>query len=382
MSDLNSNLLFNKDLHSLDNYKPKQNNDWQLHWLNDQPMLFSKSHDELHLLNPVAGFIWTCCDGKTNVRAIKKSLQEVFVKNQDDVAEDLPNILELWREQELIDFGIHVKNIDFQIYLVNVPREHERRIKCVEQFKNIGINPTIISAYDGHDPSFPFHKYKNLSGHDLWGDPKTFKPGAFACYLSHAECWKKIAGGNSPYGLIVEDDIIINRKFFENFSIGACVENFDIIFINSGAKRLINILNNVPEIKFVCLGEILTKVILIYKELPAVGAYGYIVSKKGATKLLNIMNEDRICMGVDLAMVLYSLDLENIKKLNNILSDKMPHFLQFLLSKISEEKMYRSYTDKHLISYVYTQTPLTTIDGSIPSTIKHNIRIGYDVFEK
>jgi len=91
-----------KDSYFLNNYKPKPSNDWQLHWLDDQPMLFSKSHDGLHLLNPVAGFIWTCCDGKTNVRAIRNALQEIFVENQDEVAKDLPNILESWQENGLI----------------------------------------------------------------------------------------------------------------------------------------------------------------------------------------------------------------------------------------------------------------------------------------
>ncbi len=99
-----SDLKLNNDLHALDNYKPKPNNDWQLHWLDDQPMLFSKSHDGVHLLNPVAGFIWTCCDGKTDVKTIRKALQEIFVENQDEVAKDLPNRLELWQKQGLIDF--------------------------------------------------------------------------------------------------------------------------------------------------------------------------------------------------------------------------------------------------------------------------------------
>jgi len=98
-----------KDFHPLDNYKPKLNNDWQLHWLDDQPLLFSKSHDGLHLLNPVAGFIWTCCDGKTDVKAIRKTLQDVLVDSQDEVAKDLLNILELWQNQGLINFELSAK---------------------------------------------------------------------------------------------------------------------------------------------------------------------------------------------------------------------------------------------------------------------------------
>ena len=98
-----NNETTNNDLHALDNYKPKPNEDWQLHWLDDQPMLFSKSHDGLHLLNPVAGFIWTYCDGETDVKAIRKALQDVFVDNQDEVVNDLPNILTFWQKHGLMD---------------------------------------------------------------------------------------------------------------------------------------------------------------------------------------------------------------------------------------------------------------------------------------
>jgi len=101
----------------LDNYKPKPNKDWQLHWLDDQPMLYSKSHDRLHLLNPVAGFIWTCCDGKTDVKAIRDALQEVFVDNKID--EDLTDILILWREQGLIDFNVQLIDSNVRVaYLI------------------------------------------------------------------------------------------------------------------------------------------------------------------------------------------------------------------------------------------------------------------------
>ncbi len=97
-------------MNTLDDYIPKANKDWQLHWLDEQqPMLFSKLDDSLHLLNPVAGFIWTYSDGKTKVKAIRNALQKVFVENQDKVAKDLLDILTLWQKQELIDFIVPVK---------------------------------------------------------------------------------------------------------------------------------------------------------------------------------------------------------------------------------------------------------------------------------
>jgi len=51
-----------------------------LHSSDEQDKLVSQSHEESYLLNPMAVFIWTFCDGKTEVRAIR---------NQEEVAKDL-----------------------------------------------------------------------------------------------------------------------------------------------------------------------------------------------------------------------------------------------------------------------------------------------------
>ena len=129
----------NTKRYNLDNYKPKPNKDWQLHWLDEQPMLFSKSYEGLHLLNPIAGFIWTCCDGKTEVRAIRNALQEVFVDSQEDVAKDLPNTLKLWQQQDLIDFAIPVKK-----------RQHHKLcigMATYDDFDGVYFSTQAISLY-------------------------------------------------------------------------------------------------------------------------------------------------------------------------------------------------------------------------------------------
>jgi len=102
-------MRFNNDLHTLDNYKPKPNKDWQLHSSDEQDKLVSQSHEDSYLLNPMAVFIWTFCDGKTEVRAIRAALQEIFVENKEEVAKDLFDLLILWQENELIEFEIPLK---------------------------------------------------------------------------------------------------------------------------------------------------------------------------------------------------------------------------------------------------------------------------------
>ena len=102
-----------------------------------------------------------------------------------------------------------MNNFHIPVYFINLERDQERREIGIKQLHKIGIKPHIISAYNGHQKNFSFYKYRHLS-RGKWWDKNVFKPGAFACYLSHAKCWRKIAAGNSPYGMILEDDIIIN----------------------------------------------------------------------------------------------------------------------------------------------------------------------------
>ena len=92
------------------------------------------------------------------------------------------------------------------IFVINLESQRERKSHIVRQFKGSSLKPTLIAAHDGHDPDFPFSQYRHLAGR-FWDDESEFKPGAFCCYLSHAECWRKIAAGEAEFGLVLEDDV-------------------------------------------------------------------------------------------------------------------------------------------------------------------------------
>ena len=107
------------------------------------------------------------------------------------------------------------------------------------------------------------------------------------------------------------------------------------------------------------------------------GGDGYIVSKKGAVKLLKMMEQDKICMGVDYAMIFSSLtdnDLDIIKNLNEI-----PHYLQVYLDNINDDATSLNYKKISLDSYIYNSPALITIND-IESDIKHGIFTDFNVF--
>lgn len=274
-----------------------------------------------------------------------------------------------------------MKKSNLSVYLINLDHANQRRKKSIYQLDKFDINPIIIHAYNGHQTNFPFHQYRHLS-RGKWWDKNTFKPGAFACYLSHAKCWEQIAIGKEPYALILEDDMIINDKAFQKFITQNIPSNFDILFINSSISLLLD-LTSFDEIQksdhFVPFNKILMNLLIHNKFNDSLtpGGYGYMVSKKGAIKLLQMMKKDRICMGVDYAIIFNSLnnkDIEKIKKLPYI-----PNYLQVYLNNLHDDTLNSNSKRVELSSYIYALSPPISYHHG-ESDIRHDVVSDFSVF--
>lgn len=266
------------------------------------------------------------------------------------------------------------------IYLINLKKDRHRRVNSIKQLNDIGLRPNIISAYNGHQYDFPFYKYRNLS-RGIWWDKNVFKPGAFACYLSHSKCWKMISTGDDSYGIILEDDIKVNKDAFEKFNID--IKEFDIIFINFGVTRLLKLIEykiDAQDNAFVPLNDVLTNLLINnkFENRLSPGSYGYIVSKKGASKLLKMMEREKICMGVDFAMIFNSLSNQSIEQIKQLKS--LPLYLQHYLDNINELSFYSDPNRVILNSYIYNFPPLISHNDDGESSLKHEILQSFDIF--
>jgi GR25 family glycosyltransferase involved in LPS biosynthesis len=97
----------------------------------------------------------------------------------------------------------------------------------------------------------------NLSGTGFRNKKESFI-GELGCYMGHYNCWKYIVDNNLDNCLIVEDGIELLRNDFENLTIN---NKLDILFVNEEMKK-------------------------DSKNLIGYGTQGYIVTLKGAIKLL------------------------------------------------------------------------------------------------
>lgn len=255
-------------------------------------------------------------------------------------------------------------------YVINLKRAAERREYMKRQFSDAGIKPYIVPAYDGHDKTFPFFIYKDLMG-QWWNNYERFKPGAVACFLSHAKVWKYILKGPLPWGVVFEDDIDFNNGAFDRVLKDIGSKDFDVIFIDSSMHAWVS-----AEEKqtFVEISSYLVARLedgSYSKHMPWPSASAYVVSKKGARKLLYMMESRGINMGVDYAMVLNTLRSDHQDRLEELPDEQVPFPVRCLLN--NEKYRFVLNPPICLDNYIYTPEFVAKQRTDIDSTIKHEI---------
>ena len=189
-------------------------------------------------------------------------------------------------------------NID-KIYYINLDRRPDRNINLGEQLRNSGLVNISerVRAIDGkqldlntvnHIITKPgildaLHGTKNV------GIPLT--KGAVGCAMSHRSVWIKVRDDprvNSA--LILEDDIMIDKDFVHKFNIyqNHIPNNYDILFLGYHPASIKGISKNVNDV--------------YVRSKKVYGLFGYIITKHGAKKLLNMFP---ISYQVDTALYRY-----------------------------------------------------------------------------
>ena len=173
-----------------------------------------------------------------------------------------------------------------KIIYINLDRRLDRKENVIEQLKKVGLLDMSerFSAVDGKKLDI-----NNLDTHIITQDGIEFAKksdiiythltlGAIGCAMSHKAIYQKIIDENINRCLILEDDITFDDKFNEKIKeIENQFENgfdFDLFFLGFHPGTTFNI------------DMFITKNIKKYNTV--YGLFGYIVTKSGAKKLLNL----------------------------------------------------------------------------------------------
>jgi GR25 family glycosyltransferase involved in LPS biosynthesis len=262
-------------------------------------------------------------------------------------------------------------------YIITLARSARRREVLEAQLADLGLEYTFVPGLDGLDENFPFPSFKHLY-HPFWGNEESFKPGAFACYLSHSLCWQAIAEGDAPHAVVLEDDVAFQSDNLEAFADSVLEAPFDLIFINERMQRWIAASSIREEKPLVPVSQLLCSLVRsgeFASRIRAPGADGYIVSREGARKLMTMLHSRKVCMGVDYALVFNSVRWQVLMQLERASDGNLPDALKYHL--LREDLMDR---EIDLNSFVYNRGFLVRSGGS-PSTLGHRTRLSSAIFQ-
>jgi len=262
-------------------------------------------------------------------------------------------------------------------YIINLARSVRRREVLEAQLVDLGLEHTFVRGLDGLEDDFPFPRYQHLY-HPFWGNADSFKPGAFACYLSHSLCWQAIAEGDAAHAVVLEDDVSFQSDNLEAFAGSVLEAPFDLIFINERMQRWISASPLRDEKPLVPVSQLLCSLVRsgeFASKVRAPGADGYIVSREGARKLMDMLHSRKICMGVDYALVFNSIRREALMQLDEASDGHLPDALKYHL--LREEAMDRAID---LNSFVYNRGFLVR-SGGASSTLDHRTRLSSTIFQ-
>lgn len=273
---------------------------------------------------------------------------------------------------------------EFPTLMISLEKDRERRAHAIEQFRQVGIEPTIVPAVNAHDEHFDFTRYRHLS-RGKWWDWDEFKPGAFGCSLSHAACWRQIRSGDESVTLICEDDLIVEPEPFDALVNSTLPDDFDIIFINQGAVNWLDAAfpdDDRPTGPFQGLSETLIGLVARgeFTDLLQPGSYGYLVSRKGAGRLLDLMHREKVCMGVDYAMAFGSLDEDDLDRLAE--APITSKYLQVYLDNCAQDARRSGLAGRvPLKAHIWNGAAAVRHRFDFGSSIDHDKLFSFDVFQ-
>ena len=174
-------------------------------------------------------------------------------------------------------------------FVITMPNEINRQKKAKYQLKDISDNFEFFFA-PGKPEKIPSN-YNKWKRRFYYGRDLTL--GEFGCFQSHKSVLKKIVNNELEVALVLEDDFIFLDGFKESINaLLKCNYKWELVRLLSKPK-----LKNRMKKSVANLNE---KFNLIRLSTAPGGAYAYLVSLKGAKKLLSAMNE--IWCPVDLVM--------------------------------------------------------------------------------
>jgi GR25 family glycosyltransferase involved in LPS biosynthesis len=169
--------------------------------------------------------------------------------------------------------------------IINLLRREDRKAKMITELKKSNFDSHIfIPAIDIQPGDYSPKFLSNL----FYGNDFNNRKGIIGCALSHFFLWNQLINSTEPYYLIFEDDIMINKKI----PLECAAHGIDFLFLGY--------LTETPQKQTDCnLIDGVAKVIPLCKEKYVGGFHSYVITRSGATKMLDYIKRNGIKHGID-----------------------------------------------------------------------------------
>lgn len=162
------------------------------------------------------------------------------------------------------------------IYVINLKSRPQRKERAEKELDKHSIKYKFIEAVDGSKLNRATLESNNIIKNN--GSFRELRKGEIGCYLSHLECWKNIVESGNEYGLVFEDDVVLDDNFVNKFNeMFASVKNKDWDIICLG-RRCQQYFKNCTKGKTVSDAT-------YYPETLGYGTYAYIIKTSVINKL-------------------------------------------------------------------------------------------------
>ena len=186
--------------------------------------------------------------------------------------------------------------MNYKIFCINLKRRKDRREKMEKIFMESSINNyQFFEAVDKFDVEN--HPYIYLFKHS---NNNVHRRSFIGCALSHFSIWKELVSDNvHDIYIILEDDIRLsdNFKFHLDEYIKKIDDNMNIILIGMTVDKSMYI-----QSRNKYLHDTSYSIHPLTRALYGGGAFGYIITKKGAEEILNYIYINGIKIAIDYVM--------------------------------------------------------------------------------
>lgn len=215
---------------------------------------------------------------------------------------------------------------NFPCYLINRNTDRMRLERFDRAAKRIGLDYERVEAVNALEQKFNFHPYKSIIANKYYRK-SIFPKGMIGCFLSHFKCWTLLLSSGADLACIFEDDaqVLISPQRVLNAS--NIPQDADLIFLNNRMSEGFMDSETLVKIKDkgVFFADAFEAVKRTYQKglaIDGVGTDGYLITKSGADKLLEMFKRHGLYQCVDWEILINSLNKSDFEELVNLHGNK------------------------------------------------------------